>query len=170
MRKILFIFVLSLIPIKVISQNEKDNFNISRVNLKVNSARRIPDNKIYVEISYVRRKYEVRLESKPLNDDKLWEDTKIDTTFFIDKKKFEDIKASLKKIDPNDFFTDKSYDILDGYSTKLTYSRSSGEVSYGFSNPNAITESRGLTRYLCTCALILETAGLGKGKVSYLLN
>lgn len=188
MKKILFIFALSLISIKAISQNEENNFNITHVNLKINHSRRIPDSQIFVDIKYIRGKHTVRLTSTPKKNSanlirknkkvtlesrpygKEWEHTKIDTTFFIGEKKFEDVKASLKKIDPDDFFTYESAIFLDGYSTKLSYIGSSGEVSYGFSNPNITTESRGLSRYMCTCALILETAGLGKGKISYLLD
>ncbi len=50
MTRILLIFAMCLISIKAISQIDKEVFNIRNVSLEIVSARRIPYNKISVDI------------------------------------------------------------------------------------------------------------------------
>lgn len=111
------------------------------------------------------------MRSIPLENQRGWgSSTKTDTVFFLNARNFERIKSSLERLDSNDFFTDEGYIFKDGYTAGLEYWGYGGKVSYTFSSPNARTETRGLNNFMCTCALILETAGFNKGKVSRLLG
>ena len=110
-----------LISIKAISQTDKEDFNITKVSLDVKSARRIADNKISVDI-HLKKECRIRVRSIPLENQRgRGSSTKTDTIFFLNARNFKRIKSSLKRLDPNDFFTDEGYIFKDGYTAGLEY-------------------------------------------------
>ena len=169
MTKILLTFAMCLIFIKAISQIDKEVFNIRNVSLEIVSARRIPYNKISVDI-FLKKECRIKVKSIPLEDEKKWAYSKMDTVFLLNARNFERIKSSLKRLEPNDFFTDEQYSFKGGYTSVLKYGGLGGDISYTFRSPNTRTETRGLNYYMCTCALILETAGFSKADISRFLG
>lgn len=169
MNKILLISAISLIYVRAMSQINENIFNVRSIYFEIEHSRRIPNNKISVNINF-KKECTVKLKSIPLIDDEQWQYTKIDTTFNISKNELEDIKLSLEKINPNDFLRYKEYSFKGGYTATLKYGGFGGNISYSFRSPNSRTETRGLNKYLCSCALILETAGFSKGNVSRFLG
>lgn len=166
----LALFIISLISVKVMSQTEEDVFNVRNISLEILASKRIPHNKISIDIKYLKKVYSIKLKSIPKSDEKMWANSKIDTSFFLNEEGFERIKSSLQKINPNDFLRDKEYNFLDGYKAVLRYGGFGAEIFYSFRSPNSRTDTRGLNAYMNTCALIMKTAGFTNGKIKKFLK
>ena len=100
----------------------------------------------------------------PMNSDKRWEKTKVDTIFSIDSEKFIELANDmliLSKIDLNKAMTGG----LDGTECTIEFGQYGSTVAYKFWTPDYNTKQRGLTDFLILCKKLIEVGGLKSNEI-----
>jgi hypothetical protein len=135
------------------------NDKIEYIGFKNEHSRRILNQKVTIEL--IKRQFEtvVKVKSNPMNNDKQWEKTKIDTTFTIETKLFIELANEvliLNKTDLNKALTGG----LDGTECEIEFGQFGSTLTYKFWTPDYDTEQRGLTDFLKLCKKLIDIGGL----------
>lgn len=138
---------------------DKKEYNIDNVKFELIHSKRIPNNKVTVEIKKSNSEHVLHLHSEPMQGEQGWENTRIDTSFTIEINIFNKISRDLTNLINSDFSksTDRGFD---GTECSIMFEYDNQRKEYNFWTPDYDTEKRGLTEYLKVCKLIIETAGL----------
>jgi hypothetical protein len=155
-------FLLAIISIVLTSIDAQQvNDNIDHIAFRFSHSRRIPNS--FVEIELIKRKSEttVYVNSTPMNNDKQWERTRIDTSFMIENTIFEELTNQvllLTKIDLNRaLFLGAG---LDGTASTIEFGKYGATVAYKFWDPDYLTDKRGLSVFFDLCKKIIKIGGL----------
>lgn len=163
-RIILLISILTMISSICFAKQINDK--IEYIAFKFDHSRRIPNKNVTIEIIKRQSEIVVKVKSTPMNSDKQWEKTKIDTTFTIDKKKFIELANDmliLNKIDLNKALTGG----LDGTECTIEFGQYKSTVAYKFWSPDYDTKQRGLSDFLSLCKKLIEVGGLNPKEILY---
>jgi hypothetical protein len=158
MKKKEIISILILIMISGFCFSQQINDNIDYIAFKFEHSRRIPYNQVTIEINKRESETEVKVHSIPMNNDKQWENTKIDKSFKIDTKLFTELANEvmvLNKIDLKKALTGG----LDGTECSIEFGTFGSTVTYKFFSPDVETENRDLIDFLNICKKIIEIGG-----------
>jgi len=141
------------------SFGQQTNDKIDYIGFKFYHSLRFVNHEVSIEI--IKRKSEVvvKTTSTPMNNDKEWENTKIDTSFTIDKSKFIELTnkvSELNKINLNKAMIGG----LDGTLCTIEFGTYGSTVSYKFWTPDCDTKERELSYFLNLCKILIETGGL----------
>jgi len=158
MKNSIRLFVIMLFALISLTMCKNDTDKVTYIRFELEHSRRIPNNKVLIEITKKNSKYFLHLRSYPLGQTK-WEKTRIDTTFSIDNATFKKVNREVIKLTNSDFSKSERI-ILDGFNCSIKFLFKGQEKTYDIDTPNLDTEERGLTDYLKVCELIIQTAGL----------
>ncbi len=158
------LLVITFVVLTTLSMCNVKTDSLDYIRLEIEHSRRIPNNKVDIEIKKEKEKYLLHIESLPLFKTKEWEKTIIDTSFEIEEKDFRKISDEIPNIIKSDF-TKSDVVGLDGATYSLKFKFNGKEKEYNFWTPDYDTKERGLTNYLKICKLIIETAGLKEKEV-----
>lgn len=137
---------------------------IDYVKLEINQSRRIPNNKVRIEITKEKSRHLLHIKSLPMFKNEDWNKTIIDTTFVIKEDAFNIISEEVLKLSKCDFSKSKENG-LDGAAYSLEFRFERKEIEYNIWSPDYKTEERGLTNYLKVCKRIIEIAGLKTNEI-----
>lgn len=115
----------------------------------------------------IENKTEVRVHSIPLFDDSLeveWAYTKIDTSFTIENKRFDELCEKVINLQDIDFSRAFSYG-EDGNDCTIEYGTRGSKVSYQFWTPESGTEERNLTYFYELCKEFLKIGNLNPDEI-----
>jgi hypothetical protein len=152
------LFVILLFALISLTMCKNDTDKVAYIRFELENSRRIPNNKVLIEITKRNSQYILHLRSYPLGQSK-WEKTRIDTTFSIDNATFKKVSREVIQLTNSDF-SKSERTILDGFSSSIKFGFKEQERTYNIDTPNLDTEERGLVDYLKVCELIIQTAGL----------
>ncbi|BDD10815.1 hypothetical protein FUAX_32470 [Fulvitalea axinellae] len=137
---------------------------ISYIAFRLDHSMRIPNHSVTVEIINRRKDVEVNVISIPKTDDIIWQQTAVDTTFNISKKKFETIANKVRTLRGVDL--EKSIVTgLDGYRSSIEFGSYQNKITYTFWSPNLNTKERGLSDFLNLCKDIIKVGKLRRNEV-----
>ncbi len=151
------LMTLGLIP----SKAQQLTKNINHIVFQFSHSKRIPNH--YLEIELIKRESSTRVHvnSTPMNNDRNWRNTKIDTTYFVDNVVFERLAVqavTLTKIDLYRAFILEAG--LDGTNATIKFGKYGATIAYSFWNPEDLTEDRGLSDFFDLCKSIVMIGGL----------
>lgn len=152
--------VLILTMISAICFSQQSNHKINFIEFSFRHTLRIPNNKVTVSLVKRPSKILVMVNSKPMNNENKWEKTKIDTTFTIDKKVFEELTNEVLALENTSLNRAIVQECIDGTQCVIEYGADGCSLTYKFWTPNYDTAQRGLTDFLRLCKKIIEIGGL----------
>lgn len=158
------LLVIIFVVLTTLSMCNAKTDSLEYIRLEIKHSRRIPNNKVAIEIKKEKEKYLLHIKSLPLFKTPKWEKTIIDTTFEIEGKYFIKISDEIPNIIKSDF-TKSDVQGFDGATYSLKFKSNGKEKEYHIWTPYYDTKGRGLTNYLKICKLIVETAGLKEEEV-----
>ena len=154
---ILLIFSLTMASRTCFAQQSNDK--IDYIAFRFEHSLRIPYNRVIIEMINGQSEIEVKVHSVPMNNDKQWDNTKIDKSFKIDTKLFTDLANevfALNKIDLKKAMTGG----LDGTECSIEFGTFGSTVTYKFWSPDVETKNRDLTDFIRICKKMIEIGGL----------
>jgi hypothetical protein len=142
----------------VICFAQQTNDKIDYLAFNFSHSLRIPNHIVSVEIIKRQMEVMVQVKSTPMNDDKGWKSTIVDTSFTIDKTKFIELAnkvVGFNKID----LTKAMAGGLDGTECTIEFGTFGSTVAYKFWSPDYDTNKRDLSDFLSLCKTLIETGG-----------
>ena len=149
---------------KVVEKTEqKKERKIDNIVFSYSHSRRIPFSLVTICISKTAKNDDAFIDvlCKPMNNDREWRYSNIDTSFYIGLQTFDSLArmtASLEKINLDSAYVRGK----DGYSCSISFGAKGKNTSYSFWSPDYKTSKRGLTEFTTLCEEIVKVAKLNK--------
>ncbi len=140
----------------------------SVVNFEFTHSLRIPNHRITIDIAHIIDTDTVimHVRSSPMNDDREWVHTKVDTTYIISSEEFNLLKELVFSISSEDI---KGAMIggggTDGTICRISFGDSQNQIIYQVWTPDYDVKKRKLERYMEVCKMILKMAGFRPKKI-----
>lgn len=165
---ILVITIFGLSFVKIFGQEFGQNFSqefkskINYIGFEFSHSRRIPYHIISINILKGKDNADVHILSKPMNDEKKWANTAIDTSTIISIETFNQLVEEVIKLNKIDLFKAFEPAGLDGTSCEIRFGSYSNYIGYTFWAPFSLTEQRGLTDFQRICQKIIVICGFNE--------
>jgi hypothetical protein len=154
--------ILALMTLTLLPSNAQQLIeNINHLVFRFSHSKRIPNH--YVEIELIKRESitRVHVNSTPMDNDRNWINTKVDTTYFVENSVFERLAIQAVTLTNIDLYRAFNLEAgLDGTTATIMFGKYGATVSYRFWNPDHLTEYRGLSDFYDLCKNIVLIGGL----------
>ncbi len=130
------------------------------VEFEFHHCRRIPFNHVKIRIMEVEKKYEMSVESTPLDESERWLKTKRNYKKEIPNDSFAKLYAEI--VDFYESYTpyQTKYMIVDGSTWSLGYGSNIDMIRVTAQSPEEDTQKRNLKKFVRVCKKIVEMSGL----------
>jgi hypothetical protein len=140
--------------------------NIYHIKFNYHHSKRIPNHHVSVEFQRLGESISVHVVSEPMKGhDSKWDETKINSTYKIDKSEFDKIAAAVERVHCSDITNRLDFTGLDGSTWELSFGGISTRISYKVWSPDYETEKRNLNEFIKACKLILRMGKLNPEEI-----
>ena len=164
MAKLSFLFILlTSLTMSTYGQDQ----SIYHIKFDYYHSMRIPNHHVSVEFQRFGDSISVHVVSEPMKgQDIKWGETKIDSTYNLDKSEFDKIVAAVKQVNCSNIIDGLDFTGIDGSTCGLSFGGISTGISYKVWTPDYDTEKRNLNEFMYACKLILRIVKLDPKEIT----
>lgn len=151
--------ILGLISISGICFAQKVSDKIEYIAFKFSHSRISNSN---LEIRLIKRPSEIAVlvNSMPMERNKRWDCSIIDTCFYIDRSRFDELAIEVLELTKLDLYMAFEMAGLDGILCSIEFGGYGNTLTYSFWSPDSRTEFRGLSTFVELCKKLILIGGL----------